>query len=138
MLAQGGPCLLAEMGTGSVPDQNDLAGKVPLQRLERFNDWLAMNGTLKMSLVDSTGECQCPGRRARPPIRTDPSENRPFSLARPRGRQGFLKGEPKFIPKDPLCAEPRRLFLAWENLVPAKPAPTPAPVPRPAARAVGG
>lgn len=115
---------LAGMNSSSIPNQNDLAWKVSLQMVERFNDLLTFHGTLKMSLVDSARKGQCHGCRQSTAIIGDPSENWPFSFACPSRRQRFLKGETKFIPKHDFCAEPLRLFLALENLAPSKPAPT--------------
>jgi len=71
-------------------------------------------------------------------IQHDPSENWPFSFGGPRCRPGFWKGETKFIPKYDFCAQPLRLFLALENLAPARPSPTLAPVLLPAAKAFVG
>lgn len=114
---------LAGMNASSIPNQNDLAWKVSLEMLECCNDLLAFHGAIKVSFVDFARQGQRHGRRESTAIRSDPSENWSFSFACPSCRQQFLKGETKFIPKDEFCAEPLRLFLALENLAPARPVP---------------
>ncbi len=115
---------LAAMDPGPIPNQDDFARCVPAKMVQRLDEFLAIDRTLKVPFVDFAGKRQCHGRGQRPPFPGHSTKDGPFSSARPSGGQRFLKGEAKFIPKYDFCVEPPRLFLSWTNLALARLAPT--------------
>lgn len=48
---------LAAMDPGTIPNQNDLTGRVPVKMLQRFDEFLAIDRTFKMPFVDLAGKC---------------------------------------------------------------------------------
>jgi len=129
---------LTAMDLGSIPNQNDLAGRVPAKMIQCFDKFLAIDRTFKMPFVDFAGKRQCHRRGQRSPFLGHSAEDRSFSSASPGRCQRFLKGEAKFIPKYDFCAEPPRLFLSWTNLALARLPPALSPARWLAAGVVGG
>lgn len=127
----------AGMGSSSVPDQDEGAGKMVLQMHKRFEDLLAMDGSFEMPFVDFAREAEGHRRGQSPSVRGDLAQDGSFASPSPSRRQGFLKGESKFIPEDDVGAQPPRLFLSLANRVRAKPAPARALVRRLAAMVSG-
>ncbi len=132
MLCQVGLCHPAEMGPGSVPDQNEGARQMLLEMLQSFQNLFAVDGSLEMPFVDLAREREGHGGRQHPPIRCNLMQDRPPSPASPGGRRRFLKGEPKFIPEHDFGAQPPRLFLSSVNRGPATPGSVRVPVRQPA------
>ena len=117
------PSFVAFVGAGSIPNQNDFAWNLPLNMLQCGNQIFAIDRTFKMPFVDFAGKSECNRCRDGTPFLCHSAVNGTLASTSPSGRQKFLKGKAKFIPKHDFCAEPLRLFLSLANLVPTMPSP---------------
>jgi hypothetical protein len=103
------------MGTRSIPDQDERAFDVTHQVFQSDQQFFGIDRAIKMSFVDLARNRQANYRRCFPAKLGNPFQLWRLAFRRPSEADRFCIGEPKFIFKYDLCAEPSRLFLSSAN-----------------------
>ncbi len=106
---------LGFMGARSIPDQDERALDLAHKVLQSDQQFFGIDRALKMSFVDLARDRQTCHRRyfsAKPGYSF---QLRRLAFGRPGETDRLCIGEPKFVFKYDLCAEPPRFFLSWAN-----------------------
>ena len=103
------------MGTRSIPDQNERALDVAHKVFQSDQQFFGIDRAIKMPFVDLARNRQASHRRSFPAKLGNPLQLRCLAFRCPSETDRFGIGEPKFIFKYDLCAEPLRLFLSLAN-----------------------
>ena len=109
------------MNWRSVPNQDHRFGDVPAEMFQTANQLLRIYRAIKMTFVNLARNRQADHRRGFPAKLGDPSQLGCLTFRRPGKTNRFCIGEPKFIFKHDLCAEPPRFFLFGANLASTRP-----------------
>lgn len=103
------------MSTRLIPDQNERAFGMTQEVFQSGQYLFGIDRAIKMSFVDLARNRQANHRRCCPAKLGDSFQLRCLALRRPSEANWLCIGEPKFIFKYDLCAEPPRFFLSSAN-----------------------
>jgi len=103
------------MGTGSIPDQDERALDVTHKVFQSDQQFFGIDRAIKMPFVDLARNRQANHRRCFPAKPGNSLQLRRLAFRCPSEADRLCIGEPKFIFKYDLCAEPLRLFLSSAN-----------------------
>jgi len=103
------------MGTRLIPDQDERAVDVVQKMSQSDQQFFGIDRAIKMSFVDLARNRQADHRRCFPAKLGNPFQLRCLAFRRPSEADRLCIGEPKFIFKYDLCAEPSRFFLSSAN-----------------------
>jgi hypothetical protein len=117
------------VGTRLIPDQNDGTLNMTQQVFQSDQYLLGIDRAVKVPFVDLARNRQADHCRCFPTEPGNSFQLRRLALRCPREPHRLCIGEPKFVFKYDLCAEPPRLFLSAANPGSAKPGSGLHPVP---------
>jgi len=100
------------MGPRLIPDQDERVFDVAHKVFQSDQQFFGIERAIKMSFVDLARNRQADQRRCFPAKPGNPFQLRCLAFRCPSETDRFCIGEPKFIFKDDLCAEPPSFFLS--------------------------
>lgn len=115
MVSQVGFCQFAEMGAGTIPNEDERSTNAATKMLQTLDQFFGVDRTFKTLLEDPSANAQSSHARDFSTILSDPFQVRSLSIRCPGWTDRFRKGNPKFIFEHDLCAEPLRFFLSLPN-----------------------
>ena len=104
-------------GFGLIPNQDDRPLNMPSKVFQAIQQFLSINGTIKMSFVNLARNRQCGHRRSFTSIATVSFQLRGLTFGCPGETHWFHVRDPKLIFKDDFCAALLCLFLSLANPV---------------------
>ncbi len=112
------------MGTRLIPNQNEGTWNVAPEMFQSVQHFFGIDRTIKMSFVNLARNRQADHRRCFSTKSAQAFQLRGLAFGCPGEANRLRIGEPKFIFKEDLGAEPLRFFLSWANPALAKPGST--------------
>ena len=111
---------LGSMGARAIPDQDERALDVAQQMLQSDQQFFSIDRAIRMSFLDLASHRQSSHCRGFPAKLGNSFQLRGLAFRCPGEADWFGIGNPKFIFKYDLCAEPVRLFLSLANPAPTR------------------
>lgn len=103
------------MGTRSIPDQDERTFDVAHKMFQSGQQFFGIERAIEMAFVDLARNRQANQRRCFSAKLGNALQLRGLAFRCPSEADRFCIGEPKFIFKDDLCAQPLRFFLSSAN-----------------------